>query len=47
SEDVRLRDRFGHQRLREGRYTPGEIDRRWSEEIEADFAAWRKEQEGA
>ena len=43
-EEVNLRDRFGHQRLREGKYTPGEIDRQWSEEIEADFAEWRKTQ---
>ncbi len=42
SEDVRLRDQFGHQRLREGRYTPGEIDRAWSPEIEADFEEWRQ-----
>lgn len=42
SENIRLRDQFGHQRLREGKYTPGEIDRKWSEEIEADFAQWRK-----
>jgi 4-hydroxy-4-methyl-2-oxoglutarate aldolase len=41
SEDIRLRDQFGHQRLREGKYTPGEIDRKWSDEIEADFAEWR------
>ena len=41
SEDLRLRDEFGHQRLREGLYTPGEIDRKWSEAIEADFAQWR------
>lgn len=40
SEDVRVRDRFGKQRLREGRYTPGEIDRAWPAEIEADFQAW-------
>ncbi len=41
SEDIRVRDRFGHQRLREGRYTPGEIDRAWSAEIEADFQEWK------
>lgn len=40
SEDVRLRDRFGKQRLREAKYTPGEIDRKWPEAIEADFAQW-------
>lgn len=45
SEDIRLRDEFGHQRLREGKYTPGEIDRRWSPEIEEDFKQWKKARE--
>lgn len=40
SEVVRLRDMFGHQRLREQKYTPGEIDNRWSPEIEKDFSQW-------
>ncbi len=40
SEIVRLRDMFGHQRLREGKYTPGQIDTRWSDEIEKDFSKW-------
>lgn len=40
SEVVRLRDMFGHQRLREQKYTPGQIDSRWSEEIEKDFSQW-------
>jgi regulator of RNase E activity RraA len=40
SEVVRLRDMFGHQRLREQKYTPGQIDSRWSPEIEKDFSAW-------
>jgi regulator of RNase E activity RraA len=44
SEDIRLRDRFGKQRLREGRYTPGEIDRTWTAEIEADYRNWIKTQ---
>jgi len=44
-EEVRLRDEFGHQRLREGKYTPGEIDRGWTPEINADFAEWRKTHE--
>ena len=42
SEDVRVRDAFGHQMLREGRYTPGEIDRVWTPEIEAHFQEWLK-----
>ncbi len=40
SELVRLRDMFSHQRLREGKYTSGQIDTRWSEEIERDFSKW-------
>lgn len=42
SEDVRVRDTFGHQRLAEGKYTSGEIDTTWREDIEADFQEWRK-----
>jgi len=40
AEAIMLRDRFGHQRLKEGKYTPGQIDGRWSEEIRADFFQW-------
>jgi regulator of RNase E activity RraA len=46
SEEIRVRDEFGKLRLREGRYTPGEIDRVWSEEIEADYQAWLAAQNG-
>jgi regulator of RNase E activity RraA len=40
SENTRLRDRFGHMRLREGAYTAGQIDARWTEAIETDFFEW-------
>ena len=40
SEIVRLRDMFGHQRLKEDKYTAGQIDSRWSDEIEKDFSKW-------
>lgn len=40
SEIVRLRDQFGHQRLREGIYTAGQIDARWTDAIEKDFSKW-------
>jgi regulator of RNase E activity RraA len=40
SEIVRLRDLFGQQRLAAGIYTSGEIDARWSDEIERDFSRW-------
>lgn len=43
SEIIRVRDQFGHQRLREGKYTPGEIDRKWTDNIEKDFSEWLKE----
>jgi 4-hydroxy-4-methyl-2-oxoglutarate aldolase len=42
SESVRLRDYFGQLRIREGTYTPGEVDRKWSDEMEADFEEWGK-----
>lgn len=44
SEIIQLRDRFGHQRLREGKYTPGQIDGQWAAEIESDFTQWLKSQ---
>jgi regulator of RNase E activity RraA len=40
SEVVGLRDQFGFQRLREKKYTPGQIDTRWTDEITADFRNW-------
>ncbi len=40
AEIVALRDMFGHQRLREGTYTPGQIDAQWSNEIREDFFGW-------
>jgi len=40
AEIVRLRDMFGFQRMKEGIYTSGQIDGRWSEEIEKDFSTW-------
>ncbi|MBI1387525.1 MAG: RraA family protein [bacterium] len=45
SENIRLRDEFGHLRLQQGKYTPGEIDRKWSDEIEKDFEQWKQERE--
>lgn len=40
SEFIQLRDDFGHQRLREGKYTPGQIDTQWTDEIKKDFLKW-------
>ena len=44
SEEIRIRDEFGKQRLGEGKYTSGQIDVSvWEDEIEADFQEWRKQ----
>ena len=43
SEFTQLRDAFGHQRLREGKYTPGQIDTQWTDEIKKDFLRWLDE----
>ncbi|MFP6569685.1 MAG: RraA family protein [Dehalococcoidia bacterium] len=40
SENVRLRDEFGQQRIAEGVYTAGEVDRLYSEEMERDYNQW-------
>ncbi len=46
SEVTALRDEFGHQRLREGKYLPGQIDSRWTEEIKEDFLEWLSQYPG-
>ncbi len=43
SERTHLEDMFGHQRLREKKYTAGQIDTKWTPEIEQDFHRWLKE----
>lgn len=40
AEFIALRDQFGHQRLREGKYTPGQIDQQWTDDIKKDFLKW-------
>jgi 4-hydroxy-4-methyl-2-oxoglutarate aldolase len=37
SEVTQIRDEFGWARLKEGKYTPGQIDSQWSEDIKKDF----------
>ena len=46
AEFIALRDQFGHQRLREGKYTPGQIDTQWTDEIKKDFLQWIKDNPG-
>ena len=40
SEVTALRDEFGHLRLKEGKYKPGQIDSQWTEELKKDFMNW-------
>ena len=46
SEITQLRDRWGHQMLREGMYTPGQVDGRWTKEMIEEFNRYA-EQQGA
>lgn len=39
-EFIALRDKFGHEMLRKGVFTPGQIDTRWTEEIREAFLQW-------
>ena len=40
AEFIAIRDAFGIQRLKEGKYTPGQIDRQWDDAIKKDFLSW-------
>lgn len=43
AEFIMTRDMFGHQMLKEGVYTPGQIDGRWSDAIKEAFLKWVSE----
>lgn len=40
SEYIALTDAFGHQMLREGKFTPGQIDQAWTADIKQAFRTW-------
>ncbi len=42
SENTRLRDYWGKKSIADGRYTPGEVDRKWSPKMDKEFAEWKK-----
>lgn len=42
SENTRLRDFWGKKTIADGKYTPGEVDRGWTDEMNAEFAAWKE-----
>lgn len=40
AEFIALRDKFGIQMLKEGKYTPGQIDSQWTDTLKNDFLKW-------
>ena len=44
SEITQLQDSWGHQMLREGKYTPGQIDQRWSKDMIEEFNRYAEKQ---
>ena len=46
SEVTQIRDEFGWERLRQGKYTSGQIDSQWSDEIRKDFLEFVKNYHG-
>ncbi|HBY59092.1 MAG TPA: dimethylmenaquinone methyltransferase, partial [Solibacterales bacterium] len=44
SENTQIRDQWGHRMLREGKYTPGEIDTKWTPAMEAEFKKFAEQE---
>ena len=44
SETTQLQDTWGHQMLREGKYTPGQIDQKWSKDMIEEFNRYAEKQ---
>lgn len=42
AEFIGLKDKFGHEMLKSGRYSAGQIDNQWTEELKAGFMDWMK-----
>jgi len=40
AEFIILKDKFGISMLKQGKYTPGEIDNQWTDKIKKDFLDW-------
>ncbi|MBK1440770.1 RraA family protein [Parapedobacter sp. ISTM3] len=43
AEFIMLRDEFGKQRIKEKKYTAGDVDSRWTAPIREDFLGWLRE----
>ncbi|MCC6443430.1 MAG: RraA family protein [Armatimonadetes bacterium] len=44
SETIRRQDYWGQMRIREGKYTSGQVDGAWTDEMHRDFEGWVKRQ---
>jgi regulator of RNase E activity RraA len=44
SEITQLQDKWGHEMLREGKYTPGQVDAQWSKEMIEEFNRYAEQQ---
>jgi len=42
AEFITLKDKFGISMLKAGKYTPGQIDNQWTDDIKKDFLQWLK-----
>jgi regulator of RNase E activity RraA len=46
SEFIDLKDKFGHAMLKSGKYSPGQIDSQWTDEIKTAFLNWLDQNPG-
>jgi len=46
SEFIALKDKFGHAMLKSGKYSPGQIDSQWTDEIKNAFLNWLDQNPG-
>lgn len=47
AEFLSLRDKFAYAMLREGKFTPGEIDSQWTDKVKESFLQWLDKNPGA
>lgn len=46
AEFIALRDKFGHEMLKTGKYSTGQIDNEWTDKIKEDFLKWLDQHPG-
>jgi regulator of RNase E activity RraA len=43
AREIHLRDEWGHLMIRQGRYTPGQIDTKWTPRMQNEYQQWLKQ----